>query len=202
MRESQVPTKPGLAKRSHGESNRSGNRPTANVSPFSQEAVSRILRRREVANPPGGGTRTSRTVCADLPPTGAVVLWFLTAPRLQQLNLSYPVDVRDSAKSGSGPKESRRLNDLAESTLVNVRGCPATEGPAVGPRHRGSVGAVIVVGGWESQPHGEGRQSARSISAKVTDETGGIVAMNVGEMQRSLRRPKTQLDWQRESPVP
>src|SRR5262245_46818999 len=71
---------------------------------------------------------------------------------------------------------------------MNVRGCPDTEGSAVGPGHRCSVGAVVVVVCWEGQPHGEERQSARSIHGKVTDENGGIVAMNVGEMQRSLSR--------------
>ena len=120
-----------------------------------------------MVNPPGGGTQTSRMVYADLPPTGATVWWLWTAPRLQPVNLSYPVDVWDSAKSVWGPKESRRLNDLAESMFMNVRGCPDTEGSAVGPRHRGSVGAVIVVGGWESQPQGEGRQGFGILWIKV-----------------------------------
>src|SRR5262249_26108052 len=126
---------PGLAKRSHGESNRSGYRPTANVSPFSQEAVPRILRRRALRTlQVGGRARVGRFALFTSdwrrgPGSGP-------RPRLQPVHLTYPVGVRDSAARGWGPKVSRRLNDLAESRFVNVRGCPVTQGPAVGPRHR------------------------------------------------------------------
>ena len=56
---------------------------------------------------------------------------------------------------------------------------------------RDSVGAAIVVGGRESRPQGEGRQSIETTRAKVTDH-GRIVPMNIGEMQRSLSRKAEQ----------
>jgi hypothetical protein len=104
-----------------------------------------------------------------LPPTGEVALLDLATPSLQRVHLSYLVDVRDSAKSGTGLKGSRRLNDLAKSTSRNVRGHPETDWPAVGQRNTGGVGAVVVVRGRESRSHGEGRQFVESTRAKVTD---------------------------------
>jgi hypothetical protein len=89
--------------------------------------------------------------------------------RLQQLNLNYLAGIRDSAKSGLGLSSNHHLNDLAESTTMNVRGSPETDFPAVGKRNLENVGATIVVRGWESQPHGEGSQSVGSFSAKVTE---------------------------------
>src|SRR5262249_36308926 len=86
-------------------------------------------------------------------------------PRLQPVHLTYPVGIRDSAASGWGPKESRRLQDLAESRFVNVRGCPDTEGPAVGPRHRCSVGAVIVCAGQRAGQEGSSPSGARRRGA-------------------------------------
>jgi hypothetical protein len=44
-----------------------------------------------------------------------------------------------------GSSGNRHLNDLAESTSMNVRGSPETDFPAVGKRNLESVGAIIVV---------------------------------------------------------
>jgi hypothetical protein len=52
---------------------------------------------------------------------------------------------------------------------MNVRGSPETDFLALGKRNLGSVGAAIVVRGWESQPHGEGRQPVGPFGAKVTE---------------------------------
>jgi hypothetical protein len=87
VRESQVPNRPGLAERSHGESNRSGCRPTANAGPFSQEAMPRILRRREVVILSRWGDANESGGLQDLPPTGEVALTSLATPSLQQVNL-------------------------------------------------------------------------------------------------------------------
>src|SRR5262249_54600403 len=137
-----------------------------------------------MVNPPGGGTRTSRMVCADLPPTGVAVWWLWTAPRLQPVHLTYPVGVRDSAARGWGPKVSRRLKDLAETRFVNVRGCPDTEGQAVGPRHRGSVGAVIVCAGQRAGQEGSSPSGARMRGA--VSKSGGNASL-AGE--RKVWRP-------------
>ena len=44
-----------------------------------------------------------------------------------QGHLTYPCGVRDSAKSGMGRCGNRHLNDLVESSAMNVRGSPETE---------------------------------------------------------------------------
>ena len=53
---------------------------------------------------------------------------------------------------------NRHLNYLAESTVVNVGGLYRDVKVSSLPMTGISVGAVIVVGGWESQPQGEGPQ--------------------------------------------
>jgi hypothetical protein len=76
---------------------------------------------------------------------------------------------------------------------VNRGGRPRDAKASSLPRPAAGVGAAIVVCGWESQPHGEGRQSVGRTGAKVTGcQRGGSVAMNIGEMQRllSLIRPR------------
>jgi hypothetical protein len=52
--------------------------------------------------------------------------------------------------------DNRHLNSIAESNIVNVRDCPCRRRPAVGRGHLGRVGTLIVVGGRESRPQGEG----------------------------------------------
>jgi hypothetical protein len=73
-------------------------------------------------------------------------------------NLNYSADVRDTAKSGIGHIDNRHLNDLVESTSMNVggscRNVKASSLPMIGM----SVGGVIVVGARESRVHGEGHQ--------------------------------------------
>jgi hypothetical protein len=57
-----------------------------------------------------------------------------------------------------GLNDSRHLNDLAEFIIVNVGG-PLDDVKESGPpKHSKGVSVVIVLGGWESQPHGEGPQ--------------------------------------------
>src|SRR5262249_7556388 len=73
-------------------------------------------------------------------------------------NLSYPADVRESAKSGLGHVGNRHLNYLAESISMNVGG-PQQDVKASSPLMLAeSVGGVIVLGARESRVHGEGRQ--------------------------------------------
>jgi hypothetical protein len=59
--------------------------------------------------------------------------------------------------------ENRRLNRLAESGHGNVGGCHWDAKACSPPMPGDSVGAVIVVRGRESRPHGEGRQSVGSF---------------------------------------
>ena len=55
-----------------------------------------------------------------------------------------------------GLYDNRHLNDNAESIAMNVGGSyRELSSPAM---KRMGVGGAIVVGGWESQPQGEGRQ--------------------------------------------
>ena len=74
----------------------------------------------------------------------------------------YLVPVWDSAKSGLGYAINRHLSYFVKSVNVNAgdsyQNVKASSQPMTGKR----VGAVIVVGGWESQPQGEGRQRVES----------------------------------------
>jgi hypothetical protein len=63
---------------------------------------------------------------------------------------------QDSARSGLGQLKSHRLSDLAESVYVNVGGSHMEmSSPSM---KCANVGGVVVLGGRESRPHGEGRQ--------------------------------------------
>ena len=55
-----------------------------------------------------------------------------------------------------GCVDNRHLNDLAEFIFVNVGGLLAEVSSP--PKKQASVGGSIVLGGWESQPQGEGSQ--------------------------------------------
>ncbi len=89
-------------------------------------------------------------------------LGFITNPKVEINDLNYLISIRDSAKSGMGFMDNRHLNYFAESIYMNVgdsyQNVKASSQPMTGKR----VGAVIVVGGWESQPQGEGRQRVES----------------------------------------
>jgi hypothetical protein len=84
------------------------------------------------------------------------------ARKVEISNLNYLISIRDSAKSGLGFSDNRHLNYFVESIDMNVgdsyQNVKASSQPMTGKR----VGAVIVVGGWESQPQGEGRQRVGS----------------------------------------
>jgi hypothetical protein len=58
-----------------------------------------------------------------------------------------------------GFTDNRYLNYFIESINTNVGGLYRNVKVSSPPMTGISVGAVIVVGGWESQPQGEGRQS-------------------------------------------
>jgi len=82
-----------------------------------------------------------------------------TSPKVSTGHLQYPVDVRDSAKSGLGQSDNHHLHCLVESISVNVGGPQQNAKASSLPMSVEGVGAAIVVRGWESQPHGEGPQS-------------------------------------------
>ena len=92
-----------------------------------------------------------------------------TRPKDETGQPDYPVSVRDTAKRGMGRKGNRHLSPLAEFIFMNV-GCFRQDAKMGSPsRPDESVGAVVVVRGWESQPHGEGPQSVRTFYAKVAE---------------------------------
>ena len=82
----------------------------------------------------------------------------MTSPKIPEVNLTYPLAGRDTAKSGMGCMGNRHLKYLAEFIFVNVggsyRNVKASSLPMSGMR----VGGVIVLGVRESRTHGEGRQ--------------------------------------------
>jgi hypothetical protein len=73
-------------------------------------------------------------------------------------HLTYLASAWDSAESGLGCIDNCHLHYFAEFVFVNVGGSSQGVKASSLPILEGRVGAVIVVGGWESQPHGEGRQ--------------------------------------------
>jgi hypothetical protein len=85
-----------------------------------------------------------------------------TSPKVSTGYLIYPVDVRDTAKSGMGHGGNRHLHHLAESISVNVGGSPQDAKESSLPMPAESVGAVIVVGARENRVQGEGPQSVGS----------------------------------------
>lgn len=94
--------------------------------------------------------------------------WLLhfTNPKVSAGYLNYPADARDSAKSGTGHKGNRHLRYLVEFISVNVGGLRQNAKVSSPPMSGASVGAVIVVRGWESQPHGEGPQFVGTSDAE------------------------------------
>jgi hypothetical protein len=88
----------------------------------------------------------------------------MTSPKIPEVNLTYPLGGRDTAKSGMGCWENRHLHDLVESIIMNVGG-PYVEVSSP-PVKRMGVGAVIVLRARESCAHGEGRQFVGKSSAE------------------------------------
>jgi hypothetical protein len=85
--------------------------------------------------------------------------------------LNYPADIRDTAKSGMGRIGNRRLHYFAEFISVNVGGS-YRNGKESSPLRCGmSVGGLIVVGGWESQPQGEGDQGVNAPRVESNSES-------------------------------
>jgi hypothetical protein len=133
-----------------------------------------ILHSREVTTLAETGQRTDLVV--RMGPVGHRC-WLLhdTNSKVSTGNLSYPVDVRDSAKSGLSCLGNRHLHYLAESTSVNVGGSYPDVKVSSLPMPDKSVGGSIVVGGWESQPQGEGSQEKDVPLYPLTATAPGIV---------------------------
>jgi hypothetical protein len=85
-----------------------------------------------------------------------------TNPKVEISNLNYLISIRDSAESGLGFRDNRHLNYFVESINMNVGDLQQNVNESSPQRFVVRVGAVIVVGGWESQPQGEGRQRVES----------------------------------------
>jgi hypothetical protein len=97
-----------------------------------------------------------------------------TSPKVTTGYPTYPVVGRDSAKNGLGCVGNRHLNYLAESILVNVGGFYQDAKVCSPPKSDRSVGAVIGVGGWESQPQGEGPQGIDTPGYLIAATAPGI----------------------------
>ena len=82
--------------------------------------------------------------------------WYLCRLSVSTGHLSYPVDARDTAKSGMGHVANRHLLSLVESITVNVGGSCQTAKVSRPPRVGTSVGGFIVLGARESRVQGEG----------------------------------------------
>jgi hypothetical protein len=86
-------------------------------------------------------------------------------------HLNYPVDVRDTAKSGMGRLGNRHLSYLVEFISVNVGGSYSDAKASSLPMPDRSVGGVIVLRGRESRPQGEGRQGINIFLLESSNES-------------------------------
>jgi hypothetical protein len=77
----------------------------------------------------------------------------------------WPVGIPQSAGRVA---HNRHLHDLVESIIMNVGGSHM-EGSSP-PMKYASVGAIIVVRGWESQPQGEGWQESDVRQGEINRE--------------------------------
>ena len=85
-------------------------------------------------------------------------------------HLTYSTGIRDTAKSGIGCTGNRHLNYLVEFIFVNVGGSYRNVKESSPLRSGMSVGGLIVVGGWESQPQGEAAIRSLEMTPCVRDE--------------------------------
>jgi len=117
------------------------------------------------------GTTGQRTDWKLLRATTSLRSWLSASAstKAAMSNLTYLIDVRDSVKNGSGHIDNRHLHYFAKSISVNVGGSQQNAKASSLPMTTESVGAVIVVRGWESQPHGEGPQFVGTPMQKVTE---------------------------------
>jgi hypothetical protein len=139
-----------------------GSRGSASKAGFDLGEISPLPR--NILHPCGGkahGATGQRTSRRRRPETAGYRGWSRphTSPKDGTGDLAYPVPVRDSAARGLGQRDNRHLPDLAEFLFVNGGGLRQKAKVSSPPRSGASVGAVIVVRGWESQPQGEGPQS-------------------------------------------
>jgi len=106
-------------------------------------------------------------------PTGCRDWLFLsTSQKVSIGHLTYPIDIRDTAKSGIGRIGNRHLNYLAEFVFVNVGGPYRNVKASSLPISGMSVGGSIVVGGRKSLPHGEGSQLFGILKQSNQMQTG------------------------------
>ena len=92
-----------------------------------------------------------------------------------------PAKDRDSAERGWGRPGNRRLNHSIESICVNMGGASwdAKARSRLMPTRR--VGVARVLGAWESQAQGEGRQESDAPGPQVP-------AHRPGERTQSIRK--------------
>jgi hypothetical protein len=90
----------------------------------------------------------------------------LASPKVDAGHLRYPASGRDTAESGLGCTDNRHLSCLAESNIVNVGDSQQNAKASSPPMTVVRVGGVIVVGVWESQAQGEGRQRVNAFQVE------------------------------------
>src|SRR5262245_23276842 len=170
---------------SHGESPRSGFRPTEKVVPVPGWSTGP----RPCVASAHGGRRGGCAGCHDSGPPPASV-GSDSPGREPAGHLIYPAGRFGIPRRADRVAANRRLNDPAESATRNVRVPPETEASdrPVKPGGRRSRHSSPRPG----KPATRRRAAVRrETEAQVTEcQRGGIVAMNVGEMQRLLSLKK------------
>jgi hypothetical protein len=99
--------------------------------------------------------------------------WLLCiiSPKDVRGQLDLPSDRSGYREERDGLLANRHLNDLAESITMNVGG-PCGKGCSP-PMKRMGVGGIIVLGGRENRPHGEGCQLV-GISKQISRMKTGM----------------------------
>ena len=147
----QAAKKPGLAKRSHGESKRSGLQPTGNLPPATKYPAHAGTRK-----PASSGQRPN-PMAVTSPKGNRIWSTHDTRTKGSHRPPDIPCDRSGFRKARIGLRHgNRHLHDLAESIDMNVGGLLAEASSP--PVKQASVGGPIVVRRRESRLQGEGGQ--------------------------------------------
>jgi hypothetical protein len=95
-----------------------------------------------------------------------------TSPKVIRGQPALPSDRSGFREERLGLDKSRHLRVSAECIIVNVGGSDMNGKVCSPPMPYQSVGGVIVLGGRESRPHGEGRQPLGNTEQNNRMSTG------------------------------
>jgi hypothetical protein len=112
--------------------------------------------------------------------------------------LDYRASAGDTAKSGIGRLVTSTYVVAFEYIHTNVGDLSQDVKVNRPPMPDSGVGAIIVVGGWESQPHGEGWQEGDARQGEINRKCPVKSGLPSGVAMKSQFDDKTRLDLEEE----